>query len=333
MCISIRLQNEDSLVLANNYDSPQEVGYLVTNQRGMNKEAFIRPSDQPLRWTSRYGSVTFNQLGKEFPHEGMNEAGLVTTQVILPQTRYPAAEGRPAIREIQLAQYLLDTCTGIDEVRQALDGLMLVQSTAPFHYMFMDAAGNAAILEYIDGAERWYAGESLPIPVLANNTYDDSIVYLGGDHSRYKEDSPYGRNSLLRVEKAAERLKSLPKAGNLQDYALSTLDLCAREDNQWQIVYEPRAGEICFRTTENRNLKYVLFSELSLSARSNPEYMWMDKPARDNVSQRLNSYTPALNRELVQFFFSNPAMPEHFGLHLNSAQRELLAAYPETLRA
>lgn len=332
MCISMRIMNQDSLLLANNYDSPQEVGYLVTNLRGLEKEAFIRVPDQPLKWTARYGSVTFNQLGKEFPHEGMNEAGLVTTQVILPQTRYPSDEGRPAIREIQLAQFLLDTCASIDEVRRALDGLRLVQSTAPFHYMFMDADGNTAVLEYIDGSERWYAGESLPLPVLANNTYEDAITYLQGDHSRYKEDSPYGRNSLIRVEKAAARLRSIPESGDLKDFAFSSLDMCVREDNQWQIVYDALNGAIHFRTTESRNIKYVHFSELRLSARATPEYMWMDKPSKDNVSQRLNSYTPALNRELVYFFFSNPAMPEHFGLHLNSAQRDLLAAYPESIK-
>ena len=32
---------------------------------------------QPARWTSKFGSVTFNQYGKDNPMGGVNERGLV----------------------------------------------------------------------------------------------------------------------------------------------------------------------------------------------------------------------------------------------------------------
>ena len=35
----------------------------------------------PASWVSKYGSVTFNQYGRELPTGGMNEAGLVVETI------------------------------------------------------------------------------------------------------------------------------------------------------------------------------------------------------------------------------------------------------------
>ena len=40
-------------------------GLLVVNQRGMVRTALVGPGDRAAKWTSRYGSVTFNQYGRD----------------------------------------------------------------------------------------------------------------------------------------------------------------------------------------------------------------------------------------------------------------------------
>jgi hypothetical protein len=43
---------------------------LVVNKRGVSKTALVDPPNRSAKWTSRYGSLTFNQFGREFPSGG-----------------------------------------------------------------------------------------------------------------------------------------------------------------------------------------------------------------------------------------------------------------------
>ena len=51
------------------------------NRRGLKKTAFSTNSG--LQWVSRFGSLTFNQFGFEFPNGGINEAGLVIEHMMM----------------------------------------------------------------------------------------------------------------------------------------------------------------------------------------------------------------------------------------------------------
>ena len=58
-----------------------------------------------IAWTSKYGSATFNQYGREFPMGGMNEAGLVVESMMLFETEYPLPDTRSGIDPTQWIQY------------------------------------------------------------------------------------------------------------------------------------------------------------------------------------------------------------------------------------
>ncbi len=45
-----------------------------------------------VHWTAVYGSISFNQYGKEFPTGGMNEKGLVVELMWLDETKFPAQD-------------------------------------------------------------------------------------------------------------------------------------------------------------------------------------------------------------------------------------------------
>src|ERR1051325_6901014 len=57
-----------------NYDWSIGNGFLIVNPANLEKSSV---SKHPAHWTSKFGSITFNQYGREFPHGGMNQAGLV----------------------------------------------------------------------------------------------------------------------------------------------------------------------------------------------------------------------------------------------------------------
>ncbi len=99
-CTSFLLKDEDKVMVGKNYDWEVEPGILVTNMRNMAKTAFVEPDEKPAKWVSKYGSITFNQYGREFPTGGINEAGLVVETLLLLQAQYPKADDRPALESL-----------------------------------------------------------------------------------------------------------------------------------------------------------------------------------------------------------------------------------------
>lgn len=49
----------------------------------------------------------------------------------------------------------------------------------PLHYLAADRAGHVVVIEFLDGELRARTGGDLPVPVLTNSTYADSLTHLG----------------------------------------------------------------------------------------------------------------------------------------------------------
>src|SRR5688572_1406395 len=81
-----------------NYDFEIGDGMVVVNKRGMRKQS---NTAVPASWTSRFGSVTFNQYGRDNPTGGMNEQGLVVELMWLDGTRYPRPDARPEVGTLE----------------------------------------------------------------------------------------------------------------------------------------------------------------------------------------------------------------------------------------
>ncbi len=65
MCTLCQLNKDGQVAVGKNYDIPVCKGRVCLNQRGIQKEALILPLENPVRRTSKHGSITFNQVGKE----------------------------------------------------------------------------------------------------------------------------------------------------------------------------------------------------------------------------------------------------------------------------
>ena len=66
-CTSFSFDNNGQIVIEKNYDWSIGEGLIIVNKRGVKKIAEQHrnlKSDKPARWTSKFGSVTFNQMGK-----------------------------------------------------------------------------------------------------------------------------------------------------------------------------------------------------------------------------------------------------------------------------
>ncbi len=96
--------------------------------------------------------MTFNQHGREIPHGGMNETGLVVQAMMLTETKYPAPDSRPAISRLQWIQYQLDNFSTVKEII-ASDSILRISpggGSGP-HFLCIDREGNYVSIEFLDG--------------------------------------------------------------------------------------------------------------------------------------------------------------------------------------
>src|SRR5437660_3571671 len=89
-CTTVMIPGSAEKIVAKSYDWDLGNGMALVNKRHVAKTALAAlPGDHPAQWTSTYGSVTFNQHGRELPVSGMNEAGLVVEIMWLDSSVYP----------------------------------------------------------------------------------------------------------------------------------------------------------------------------------------------------------------------------------------------------
>jgi len=118
-CTTFFFNHNGHAVFGKNYDWHIERGLVFINKRGVSKPVARDIEKDPgpfAHWTSKYGSLTFNQFGREFPTGGINEAGLVVELMSLMGTRYPTPDDRLAITELQWIQYQLDNSSKVKQV-------------------------------------------------------------------------------------------------------------------------------------------------------------------------------------------------------------------------
>ncbi len=259
---------KNNLYYGRNFDFPVGEGLIQINERNMVKQAMVLPSDKPFSWVSLYGSITFNQVGREFPYGGMNEAGLVVEQMWLDGTRYPEEDERFALNELQWVQYQLDRAATLQQVIDS-DTLLRI-SDRPFaylHFLVTDAQGNSAVIEFLDGTMVVHRGEELPVAVLTNSTYETSLRYradLKNGEVRHYEEMEH--NSSGRFSKAADRLDKYEGQADPVAYAFATLDSVAQgEHTRWSIVYDVNNRVISYKTGANPLIQTIAMDDFNFS--------------------------------------------------------------------
>ena len=330
-CTTFCLKANKDIIFGRNLDFFIGLGYVTINKRNVTKTAFVVPPEKPLTWTSKYGSITFNQIGREFPYGGMNEAGLVVEQMWLEKTKYPEPDNRYGLSELQWIQYQLDNSVTTNDVI-ASDSLVRVsfQSRAPLHFLVCDKHGDIATIEYIDGKFVCHKGKNLPVAVLTNSTYDESIDYVsrfvgfGGSDTIQKTMS-----SLDRFARAANRVKNYdPKEPeNIIDYSFNILKTVSQgEATQWSIVYDIVNMKIYFKTFKNRNRRVINFKDFNYSC-ALPVLVADIDDNFNNRDKAFIEYNTKLNRDLIENVFNN--VP--FLRNTPNDVRDLIARYPESV--
>ncbi len=318
-CSAFSISHGNQSVMGKNYDWDLDIGLVIVNKPNMVKTAM--GSNNPAHWKSKYGSVTFNQYGCEFPMGGMNEAGLAIEVMWLSGAEYPPKDLRPEIDNLQWIQFQLDKFSSVEEVI-ASDTLIRIAplSQASIHYLICDSKGSCVTIEYIDGKRVCFTGDKMPVKVLTNDTYRKSVDFLkihrgfGG-----KLPIPKGSGSLDRFIYASYMAKNYDskKSEDMVKYAFDILKKISMGDyTKWSIVYD--IGNCCvrFKTSKKEKVKKINLKSLDFSCKNPLKIININTNLYGDITNNLENYSYQKNKKLIKNSFSKTYflkdLPEDF---------------------
>lgn len=344
MCTTLQLKGSESLLLAQNYDFYYSHGLAIANPRGFAKVALGKDERASARWTSKYGSVTFNQFARELPVCGMNERGLAVGSMWHDAHKPAPRRVSGFVNELQWIQYQLDCCSTVQEVIGGLQDVELNVAMYPMHYLVCDRAGHAAIVEH-DGT-KLKAFESLSFYGCSNAGIVETLDYFSGFESRHSDDITFKHPVLDRAVKAllmAREFRNRDVPTDAVTQAFSALDKVRLQvgmrdlfrwigkgvppsQTVWQIIFNLRSMEVHFRTLKRKRVMWFAVGTFDFSPTAPAMTFDVGAALDGDVSGMFEPYTRAANEKIVRQSFR--PIEDQFP----PSEQEELIEYPDLLR-
>lgn len=307
-CSSFMLDREPVLLYGHNLDSDEPVpGMVCINKRGVLKKGCTfrelttadRLDPSTLTWISQFGSVTFTQLGANFPDGGMNEVGLFVWEQSLMNTTFIQDETLPKLFMMQWMQYVLDNCSTVEEALRcarsiAMDGWN-------WQFFVADRDGGCAGIAFIEGEPVVHTGDGMPVAALGNAPYADEVRRLkyfqgfGGGYSTSSEGTVPG------FVLAARLLREYSTGQPAVDYGFRILrQMEGIEPSRWSVICDPVGRRVCFRTDRSTDIKTISLDEVCFSNQTPVQRVDVDIDAGGNVTGLLDDLGAGENRALVE---------------------------------
>ena len=290
-CTTFVIDNDKGFVFGKNLDWVTDDGLIVINARNVRKESLVFPPDESITWVSKYGSITFNQFGKELPYGGMNEQGLVV-ELMNADAEYPYTDSRKAINELQWIQYQLDNCASVTEVL-ATDKIMRISNIEQqLHFLVCDKEGNVAVIEFIDEKMSVKTAETLVYPVLENDLYALSLEkYKNGQQCRFAT-----------AVQMINEFEEMDASVSAVDYAFLILNKVML-DGSWSIVYDMENMIIHFNIASSQQQKYFDFNTFDFDCDSKPLCYDLLEQNSGDIRNKFQKFTSKLNKKKMKSAF------------------------------
>jgi choloylglycine hydrolase len=313
-CTTFCIDEGRYLVLGKNFGWIQNDGLLFVNKRGVLKTA--KSGEEvctPATWTSKFGSVTFNQIGRDLPWGGINEAGLVVEILALYEAKFPPPDERPCIGPGQWIQYQLDNCNSVEEVIASDSSLRIINPPLGLgcHYFVCDKTGNCASIAFLNGKLVYHTKKTMPVKALTNSNYSESIAFLQ-DEQTGKSPDGQGNISLFRFVRAAEMIEKYKpkKSSSAVDYAFDIISNVNANGigymfgkplyTQWSIVYDLKNLKVYFHTRGNEQIRYFTLSAFDFSCKTPVTILDINANLSGDVANNFVNYTHKANRDLQE---------------------------------
>jgi len=328
-CTAFMLHDHGHVLMAKSYDWHTVDGLLMTNKAYVTKKALVLAGKgvKAATWTSRYGSITFNQYGRELPLGGMNQAGLAIEVLWLHRTDYGRpSPGQSVLNELQWIQYFLDTCATVPDMIRRAKAVTVIPLYAKVHYFACDRTAQCASFEYLNGRLVVHSGTTLPYPVLTNNTYQSSSAAMRSfPVAISRQVMPSGPGSLARFVRAAALATRRRRSHGLVSRALAILASVRQPRlTKWQIVYDLTARRIGYRLAGKGALRWIRLAGRHFSCTTPVMVRDVAGTVAPRYVRHWGRYSFAINRDLIRKTAS------HLGSKLPSYVIDLVARYPQT---
>lgn len=294
-CSVFTLQDKtNKLIQANNFDWYIDAGQFHIYSRGVIKSSFAVFPEKQMTWTSKYGSVGLNFIGREFTHVGMNEAGLVIKYLELATTSYPPVDHRYGLDPQQWIQYHLDMSSNVEDVLKSDEQIRpsSIIISPPVHYFITDARGNSVIIEFIDGKKIVYRGKDMPCQALANDSYQNEVkLYNQLDQSAKAQSN----DPVLIMNQA---IIDYDSGQNIIDYCFATLSKVFGKNTKNSMVFDITDRKIYFKTPNQNHPQVINFQDIDFSQTS--KLLFIDMHDQYNGYSEFKTFTQEDNNSLLK---------------------------------
>jgi choloylglycine hydrolase len=319
-CSTFKLQKGDTLIYGHNLNEGDigVPGMVFINKRGVFKtgrswsEIITRDRIDPSShvWISRYGSVTFNNFGRDFPDGGMNEEGLFIWEMN-EDADYPKGKGLPRLSQMNWMQYILDNYSTTEEAVSCASEIEI--DGWGWHFFVGDAQGNTAAIAFVNGEPLVYTGKDMPVSGLFNTPYAremELLKYFKGFGGTYEPvlDDP----TVPRFVKTAVMTRDYDETKPAVDYGFKMLEwLKVNDVPEWSIIFDARKKDIYFKTRINPEIKTLSMDQADFSNNTPTLVVNMDIQKGGNVYGLLQPFTTMIMRDFTREFMV-PILPENF---------------------
>lgn len=331
-CSVLCINSEGMLVTGRSYDWSFGEGYIMVNKRGQLKTAFTyweENKNNLASWTAKYGSVTFVQYGREIAFDGMNEAGLVVSELWLDESIYPSVDFRPSLSLDQYVQYLLDNFSTVDEI-VASDTVVRIRPTpsgfTKIHFFVADNSGNCMTIEFLNGKMVYHTRETMPVNAITNNTYESSINYI----NRGVAPNPNSLSSLERFYRASNMISEYNSntSGDIVPYVFQILDAVKQGGStKFQTSFDIKNRIVYFKSKQNWQLRYFRFDAFDFSCQTSSKILDINANLSGDVTNQFVDYTWQANEALIKTAWEGLGYTD---VYLPALQ--IISRYPETFK-
>ena len=327
---TFKLQKGKTLIYGHNLNEGDigVPGLVFINKRGMFKtgrtwnEIITRGQINPSShtWISRYGSVTFNNFGKDFPDGGMNEAGLFIWEMN-EEADYPKNDSLPKLNQMNWMQYILDNYSTTEEAIGSASEFEIDGWSC--HFFVGDAEGNTAAIAFINGEVVVHTGDEMPVPALFNSPYDRELElskYFRGFGGEYQPDET--DPNVPRFVRTAVMIDNYQKEDDPIDYGFYMLKtLRVFNDPEWSILFDAQNRTVHFRTRINPERKTLVMDEIDFSNSEPALVLNMATAFSGNILSVFKPYSKSIMQHFIRFELL-PVLPKDFYTHGDLSARQ-----------
>ncbi|WP_422105687.1 linear amide C-N hydrolase [Winogradskyella sp.] len=302
-CTSFCFSKNGKHYFGKNYDWFAESGMIIINHKGLSKTSEVRKDGNTISWVSKYGSVTFNQYGKEFPSGGMNEKGLVIELMWLSETQYPKKDKRASLDELQWIQYQLDNSATIEDVINSDKLIRITSNGVPLHFLVADTSGNTTTIEFLNGKLVAHTKKNIPFSVLTNSTYKKSLNETVKNTAQKLEKPSFKANSFSRFATACKMIDNFKRneKGNSIKAAFNILNKVKQGSfTKWSIVYDICERKIYFKSFSSNQLKNLEFDSINFNCTAAPLCIELDTDFKGNINNKLKVFNNRINALVLE---------------------------------